>query len=280
MSSSARVHDPVRTFLETRETGARESALLPPIRVLVSETDVVSRRFLCALLEHEPDMVVTCVDDSELVSSIQESAPDLVIVDVHAPAIRRASSWEALGIKSAPATIATAYDSSAVSTFASTAIDILVKPFDPERFEAALDLAKVEITQERAKSESGQVLSGTREDLRQAGWLERLVVESDHKILLVRADDIDWIQSSGDYVRLHMGSACHVLRRTMKELQALLDPKRFLRVHRSAMVNLDRVKEFYLPPTGNMFVTLSTGVSLPLRRHSRFSLRRLLKNIS
>ena len=249
-------------------------------RVLVSEPEAVSRMFICTLLERESGTMVTCVDDSKLVSSIQESAPDLVIVDVHAPAMRRASSWEALGITSAPATIVTAYDPSAVSTFASTAIDFLVKPFDPERFGAALDLAKSEIARERAKVESGQVLSGKQEDLARTHWLERLVVESDHKILLVRADDIDWIQSSGDYVRLHMGSACHLLRRTMKELQALLDPKRFLRVHRSAMVNLDRVKEFYLPPTGNMFVTLTTGVSLPLRRHSRFSLRRLLKDIS
>jgi len=280
MSSAARIADPVRSFPETRETETSASAPSLPIRVLVSERDVVTRMFICALLERESEMMVTCVEDSKLLSSIQESAPDLVIVDVHASALRRASSWGSLGINPAPATIVTAYDPSAVSTFASAAIDFLVKPFDPERFEAALDLAKSEIARERAKSESDHVLSAQQVDVPPAGWLDRLVVESEHRILLVRADDIDWIQSSGDYVRLHVGSACHILRRTMKELQVLLDPKRFLRVHRSAMVNLDRVKEFYLPPTGNMFVTLNTGVSLPLRRHSRFSLRRLLKNIS
>src|ERR1700758_853715 len=97
-----------------------------PIRVLVSEPDPVSRRLLCSLLECESGMTVTCVDDSRLVSSIQESAPDLVIVDVHTPAIRRSTSWEATGIKSAPVTIVTAYDPSAVSAFASTAVDFLV----------------------------------------------------------------------------------------------------------------------------------------------------------
>jgi CheY-like chemotaxis protein len=86
-----------------------------PIRVLVSEPDAVSRRLICSLLECEPGMTVTCVDDSRLVSSIRESAPDLVILDVHTRAIRLAPSWEAVGIKSAPVTIVTAYDPSALS---------------------------------------------------------------------------------------------------------------------------------------------------------------------
>jgi len=270
----------VRGFFDIPETGMGAFAPPLPIRVLISEPDAVSRRFACALLERESGITVTCVDDSRLVSSIQESAPDLVIVDVHARAIRRTSSWAALGIEPAPATIVTAYDASTVSPFASTAIDFLVKPFDAERFEASMDLAKSAIARERAGGESGQIVDGKQADPVRTSWLERLVVESDHRMFLVRAEDIDWIQSSGDYVRLHVGTACHFLRQTMKELQAKLDPKRFLRVHRSAMVNLDRVKEFYLPPTGNMFVTLNTGVSLPLRRHTRFSLRRLLKNIS
>jgi two-component system LytT family response regulator len=267
----------MKSFVEIRETEAR-GPVLSPIRVLVSEPDAVSRGLICALLERESGMMVTNVDDSGLVSSIQEGAPDLVIVDVHAPAIRRAAGWGSLGIKSAPVTIITAYDPSTVSPFASTAIDFLVKPFDSERFEAALDLAKSEIA--RVKDESRKFLNPRQADIVETSWLERLVVESDHKILLVRVEDIDWIQSCGDYVRLHVGSACHLLRRTMKELQARIDPNRFLRVHRSALVNLDHVKEFYLPPTGNMSVTLTTGVSLPLRRHSRFSLRKLLKDIS
>src|ERR1700693_2195474 len=106
-----------------RESEARASTHALPIRVLVSEPDAVSRRLICSLLECESGMTVTCVDDSRLVSSIQDSFPDLVILDVHAPAIRRAQSWEAVGIKRAPATIITAYDPSAVSAFASSAID-------------------------------------------------------------------------------------------------------------------------------------------------------------
>src|SRR6266478_10144635 len=131
----------VGSFIRIPENVTRASAQALPIRVLVSEPDAVSRRLICSLLECEQGITVTCVDDSRLVSSIQESAPDLVIVDVHTPAIRRASSWEAVGIRSAPVTIVTAYDPSAVSAFASTAIDFLVKPFDAERLEVALDRA-------------------------------------------------------------------------------------------------------------------------------------------
>src|SRR6266481_7419780 len=103
----------VGSFIRIPENVTRASAQALPIRVLVSEPDAVSRRLICLLLECEAGMTVTCVDDSRLVSSIQESVPDLVILDVHTPAIGRAPSWEAVGIKRAPATIVTAYDPTA-----------------------------------------------------------------------------------------------------------------------------------------------------------------------
>jgi two-component system, LytTR family, response regulator len=272
----------VRPFVEIPETETRVSAHVQtlPIRVVVSEPDAVSRRLICSLLECESGMTVTCVDDSRLVSSIQESAPDLVILDVYTPAIRRAQSWEAVGIKSAPATIVTAYDPSPVTAFASTAIDFLVKPFDAERFEAALDVATSEIARVRTELEAEE-RSSDREQKRPAQpFLQRLAVEANEKIVLVRVDDIRWMQAAGNYIRLHVGKTSHLVRRSMKNLHALLDPNRFLRVHRNAIVNLDHVEEFHLPPNGNMFVKLNNGLCLPLRKANRALLRKLLKNIS
>jgi two-component system, LytTR family, response regulator len=157
-------------------------------------------------------MTVTCVDDSRLVSSIQDSFPDLVILDVHAPAIRRAQSWEAVGIKRAPATIITAYDPSAVSAFASSAIDFLVKPFDAERFEGSLDLAKSVIARARLGLEVEE-RSSDREQQRSARrFLQRLAVEENEKIVLLRLDDIRWMQSSGNHIRLHMRKTSHLIR--------------------------------------------------------------------
>jgi two-component system, LytTR family, response regulator len=270
----------VRPFAEMPETEPRVSRHVQtrPIRVLVSEPDAVSRRLLCSLLEGESGMTVTCVDDSRLVSSIQESAPDLVIVDVHTPAIRRSTSWEATGIKSAPVTIVTAYDPSAVSAFASTAVDFLVKPFDAERFEAALDAATSEIARARTELEAEEQSS----DWEQQGpgrrhFLQRLAVEANEKIVLVKIDDIRWMQSSGNHIRLHVAKASYLIRQSLKNLQALLDPTRFLRVHRNAIVNLDHVEEFHLPPSGNMFVKLNDGLCLPLRKANRALLRKVLK---
>lgn len=251
-----------------------------PIRVLVVEPEAGTRRLICSLVEGEPGMTVECVDDSRLVSSVQECAPDLVILDAHTPAIRRDKTWDALGIKSPPATIVTSYDPAALTAFASIAVDLLVKPFDVERFETALDVARSSIVRARTETEIDDRSSEHKGDMPRRRFLRRLAVETDEKIVLVRVEDIQWMQSFGKHIRLHVGKTSHLLRQSMKNLQAMLDPNRFVRVHRNAIVNLDHVDEFYLPLSGNMFVKLNNGVSLPLRRANRAMLRKLLKDIS
>jgi two-component system LytT family response regulator len=225
-------------------------------------------------------MTVECVDDSRVVSSVQERAPDLVILDAHTPAIRRDKTWDALEIKSPPATIVTAYDPALLATFASIAVDLLIKPLDIERFESALDVARSRIVRARTEKETGNRSSEPRDAMLRRQFLRRLAVEAGERIVLVRVEDIQWMQSLGKHIRLHVGKTSHLLRQSMKNLQAVIDPNRFLRVHRNAIVNLDHVDEFYLPPSGNMFVKLNNGVSLPLRRANRATLRKLLKDLS
>ena len=250
-----------------------------PIRVLVAEPDVVSRRLICSLVECEPEMTAECVDDSLMISAIQENGPELVILDAKTNVIRRGESWDTLGIEAPPATIVTAYDPAALAAFAYIAVDTVVKPFNVERFEAALDLAKSRIVRARTELQvaDGRVPKESRISRRQ--FVQRLAVEEDEKIVLIRVDNIQWMQSLGKYIRLYVGEKSHLLRQSMKNLQTVLDPSCFLRVHRNAIVNLDHVDEFHLPPTGNMFVKLSNGVCLPLRRANRVMLRRLLKDI-
>jgi two-component system, LytTR family, response regulator len=107
--------------------------------------------------------------------------------------------------------------------------------------------------------------------------LQRLAVESEGRIVLLKTGDVLWLQSFGNQIRVHSGSSTYLVRYTMKKLQALLDPRHFLRVHRNAIVNLDHVIEFFLPTAGNMFVKLDNGTCLPLRKANRASLRKLLK---
>jgi two-component system LytT family response regulator len=270
----------VRSFPEIFAEEAPESVRLQvaPIRVLVAEPDAVSRKLICSIVDDEPEMSIDCVDGLQLVSSIQESAPHLVIVDAHTPSIKRVGSWQAVGIKSPPATIVTAYDSAALTRFASIAVALLVKPFDVERFEAALDLAKSRIRRYRADSEGDNWSPQPQHPAFSPQFLQRLAVEAGEDIVLVRVEDIQWIQSANKHVQLHVGNRSHFLRRSMTSLLSMLDPNRFLRVHRNVIVNLDQVNEFHLPQDGNMFVKLNNGVILPLRKGNRAMIRKLLQN--
>lgn len=269
--------------MKSLQRNTEPAALTDPLaidvapRVLVSEPDITSRRLICALLQSDGETTVTCVEDSQLLSAIRETAPHIVIVDVHSPSVRRALNWEALGIQPAPATIVTGFDRSAVSTFASNAVDYLVKPFDVERLESALDLAIVTIGQARSAAMPTDPLRNAERGGEQRQFVKRLAVEAGEKIVLLKTEDIEWLQASGNYIRIHLGKMVYLLRQSLKNLQTLLDPSHFLRVHRNAIVNLDHVEEFHLPAQGNMFVRLKNGLCLPLRKANRALLRKTLK---
>jgi two-component system, LytTR family, response regulator len=249
-----------------------------PVRVLVAEPDAVSRRVICSVLETEADISFQCVEHSDVVAAIQESAPDLVIVDGQTSALRRAANWEALGVKSPPATIVTSYDRTSLMPLASSSADLLLKPLNVEQFENAIDTARSKIAGLRIKSSNPQ--EGPRRadrETRKPALLQRFVAESDGRIVLIKIPDVLWLQSFGNYIRVHTATAVHMVRNTMRKIHPHLDPSLFIRIHRNAIVNMDHVVEFFLPSTGNMFVKLDNGASLPLRRSSRASLRKFLK---
>jgi two-component system LytT family response regulator len=253
---------------------AREQS--PAMRVIVAEPDAASRRLICSILESESNVQLQCIDNVDLLAVIRETDPDLVIVDIQTSATRRAANWEALGVKSPPATVVTAYDATSLLPFASAGADLLIKPFNVDEFRNAIEAARLKII--RARTAVVHERQGKQEPLpEQRQFLQRLAAESEGRIVLLKVPDILWLQSFGNHIRLHSAHATHLVRYTMKKIQALLDPNHFLRVHRNAIVNLDHVVEFFLPTTGNMFVKLDNGTCLPLRRANRASLRKLLR---
>jgi DNA-binding NtrC family response regulator len=149
-----------------------------PLRVLVSEPDISSRRLVCALLQGNPGTTVICVEDSQLLSTIDEIAPDLVILDVHSLSIRQALSWEGLGIQPAPRRSSQASIPRTVSRFASNAVEFLVKPFDVDRLESALDLATTFIGKTRAAAVPADSLSDAEHRGAQRRFVQRLAVEA------------------------------------------------------------------------------------------------------
>jgi two-component system LytT family response regulator len=247
-----------------------------PIRVLVVEPDTVSRRLICSILENETDDTVLCVDSARLLPSIHDFRPDLVILDINTTSRTQASEY--LGLKSSITTIITGYDATSLKRFSSIDGVLLIKPFDVEQVQIALDAAKSKMIHATTEIVATGPFSNWQHSADRTQFLSRVAAESGETIVLINVKDILWLQSCGNHIRLHLGSATHLVRQTVKNFQRMLDPRYFLRIHRNAIVNLDHVHEFFLPPEGNMHVKLDNGTCLPLRRANRSLLRKTLKS--
>jgi len=174
----------------------------------------------------------------------------------------------------------TAYDQYAVRAFEVHALDYILKPFDRERFEASWQRAKAQVLRERNGGVEQRILS-LLEDLK-AGtkYLERLVIKSSGRIYFLETNDIDWIQAEGNYVSVHAGKKAHLLRETITSLESQLDPKKFLRIHRSAIVRIDRIKELQPWFHGEYHIVLHDGTELTLSRNYRDRLQEALGKLT
>lgn len=249
-----------------------------PIKVLVAEPDTVSRRLICSVLESESDANVLCVDSSRLLPSIQEFGPDLLILDINTTERSTVSEWESGIGKSIISTIITGYHAASLMRCWSISANSLVKPFGVEQLRIALDTAKSKIIRTRAELAGSEPSGNQQHSPERPQFLSRVAAESGETIFLINTQDILRLQSFGNHIRLHVGTATHFVRQTLKNFQRMLDPRHFLRVHRNAIVNLNHVHEFFLPAEGNMYVKLDNGACLPLRRANRALLRKPLKS--
>jgi two-component system LytT family response regulator len=228
-----------------------------PIRVLVVDDESWARRNLTVLLRRDPDIetVVECESGLEAVEIIRKSRPDVVFLDVQMPGCGGFDVLEMLGSDLASTIIfVTAYDEYALRAFEAGALDYLLKPFDDARFRRALDRAKDKLAHYTPL---------------QPHRVERIVVKSRGEVLFLNVADIDWIESVGYYACLHVGSDTHLLRRTLLELVRELDEEKFMRIHRSIIVNLDRIHGLELQNGGDYEVVLKSKVRLRLSRRFR-----------
>ncbi len=238
----------------------------------------------CArLLEADPVIATVgeCGDGRQAVTDVQELRPDLVFLDVQMPVLNGFGVLQALETTTLPVVIfVTAHDRYAVKAFEVHALDYLLKPFDRSRFGVALERAKAQIRQGSAAAlnvrlqEMLQTTPGRRQGA------ERLMVKSSGRISFVRIEDIDWIEAAGNYVRLHVGKEDHLLRETLTALEKKLDPARFVRIHRSTIVNLDRIRELQPAFHGDYIIVLKDGAELALSRSCRDKLEESLGHTS
>jgi two-component system, LytTR family, response regulator len=249
------------------------------IRVLLVDDEPLARAILREMLSDDPDVLI--IDESyngrHALEAVRRHAPDLVFLDVQMPEAGGFDLLEAIGHEPSPHVIfVTAYDQYAVRAFEVHALDYLLKPFDRERFDGCWQRAKAQILRDREQNTNNQILE-LLEDLKTGHqYLERLVVKTGGRIYFVRTDEIDWIEAEGNYVSVHTGKKSHLLRETISNLAAQLDPKQFLRIHRSTIVRLDRIKELQPWFHGEYRVILHDATQLTLSRNYREHLQQAL----
>ena len=233
-----------------------------PINTLVVDDEPLARRNLTLLLQGDPDIGSSeeCASGAEAVEAIRSRKPDLVFLDVQMPECDGFDVLEYLGSDLPPAIIfVTAHDEYALRAFEAGALDYLLKPFDDARFIRALTRAKEKIAQRASHAQLPR----------------RLVVKAPGKLMFIDIADIDWVEAASYYSCLHVGQRTHVIRRTMAELERDLGDG-FVRIHRSTIVNLQRVGGLELQPSGDYAVVLRSGVQLRLSRRYRKSLHQRL----
>ena len=249
-----------------------------PLRVVVVDDEPLARSGMCGLLARDPELsvVAQCADGAEAVAAIAGLRPDLVLLDVQMPEMDGFEVLRAVGPARMPVVVfVTAFDRFALRAFDVAAVDYLLKPFDDERFDLAVARAKHAVRNAEA-GELGRRLmrlverQGAPADAapsaEPARHATRLVVKSAGRTVFVRVDEVDWIEADDYYAKLHVAGKTHLLRETMGSLETRLDPARFFRVHRSAIVNLDRVREVQFLFRGEHVVILHDGTKLKLSR--------------
>jgi len=249
------------------------------LRAAIVEDEPPARVGLRTLLSADPEVeiVAECGTVDEALAALQKTRPDVVFLDVQLARRTGFDLLAALGASRPPAVVfVTAFDRHAVRAFDVEAVDYLLKPFDDQRFAQALARAKGRVRQVRAKSLAEQ-LAATLAPASHAPTPPRtLLLKDGARSMFLREDEIDWIEAQDYYVEIHAAGAAHLHREPLRDLEARLDPKRFVRIHRSAIVQIDRIRQLQSLPSGDAAVILRDGTELRVSRSRRDAIRALL----
>ncbi len=257
----------------------RGSAYVMKIRTLIVDDEPLARERLRTLLAEAPEVEILgeCGDGRAAVAAIEDQAPDLVFLDVQMPELDGFGVLEAVDPAKLPVVVfVTAYNEHALRAFEVHALDYLLKPFDRARFDKALERARAHLQGTRSE-ELNQRLAALLAEMRpESKTADRLVVKSSGRVVFIRTTDIDWIEAADNYLNVHVGNESHLLRETMTSLESRLNPKQFLRLSRSAIANIERIKELQPMFHGDYTVILRNGTRLTLSRGYRDKLQDLL----
>ena len=244
------------------------------VRALIVDDEPLARRSIRRFLNRASGMEIIgqCGDGESAVDAIRSEKPDLVFLDVQMPEMTGFDVIRQIGPEAMPVTIfVTAYDKYAVRAFEMNAIDYLLKPFGEQRFAHALKRAKERLAGKSNLDDLRVLLAG----LQRAQTDDRLTVSANGRILLINVKDIDWISASGNYAQLHTGNRDYEIRQSLTTLEARLNPREFIRIHRSTIVNVRRIREIQPWFHGHHLVVLQNGQELRMSRYQREVAKRL-----
>lgn len=249
------------------------------IRVCIIDDEPIACRKIQRLLKEDPEIELlrVCTNGEDARQSIQNLSPDLIFLDIQMPEMDGFEMLNSLQTEKLPYVIfVTAYDSYAIQAFRVHALDYLLKPFDKKQFHQALDHAKMQVWQDRERRTHRDFTAILKEIGTRTPYLERLVIKSDGKIFFLKVDDIDWIEAQGKYEMIHAGKQSHLIREGMSKLESELDPKKFVRIHKSTIVNVDRIDHLQPLFHSDFRVTLRNGTALTISRRYRDKLEAAL----
>ena len=226
----------------------------------------------------EVEIVAECGDGAKAVEAIRTLSPDLVFLDVQMPEFSGFEVLQTVGPADMPLVVfATAHDEYAVRAFEAHALDYLLKPFDEERVRRAVDRAREELAKSRRPR--GRLEALVRSLRLDRQYLQRLVVKARGRVLFLKVSEVEWFEAAGNYVTAHVGAAQHLIRDTVAALEGKLDPEQVARIHRSKIVNLERVRELSAWFHGEQVLILKDGTELRVGRAFRARLQRFVDNI-
>jgi two-component system LytT family response regulator len=252
------------------------------LRIAIVDDEELARAGIRARLLRSPDVeiVAECGNGREAVAALRRHAPHIVFLDVQMPGKSGFDVIEEVGWGALPHVIfVTAHDRYAIQAFDVNALDYLLKPIDDERFDVALQRAREAVARDRdsnLEQRLASVVADLRSENHRARESDRIVVRSAGRVVFVKTSEIDWVEAAGDYVTLHVGKKSWLLRETIAEMEKKLEAKGFTRIHRSTIVNTERIGEMHPLDNGEYRLVLRDGTELKLSRSHRYHLQGLM----
>lgn len=251
----------------------------PTIRTIIADDENLARKKLRLLLSSESgvNVIAECRDGRQTVSAVQTHSPDLLLLDVQMPDLDGFQVLEELSPGELPVVIfTTAYDHYAIRAFEAHALDYLLKPFNQERLHRAIERVKVELLKTHEHSVKARILDLLGRSKPETPQLNRLVIRTAGRVVFLELDEVDWIEAAANYVKLHVGKESFLLREGIGHISAKLDPERFVRIHRSSIVNVRRIRELQPCDSGEYIAVLRDGKELSCSRGCRPQLLKLI----